>query len=80
MADTSDGTQTQVELGERERDPGVGGKQPKKQRQQQASGEDAEPEKAEKPISRAERRRRIKEEIMKLAEGQERGYYQRRLW
>ncbi|KAH6630303.1 hypothetical protein B0J18DRAFT_463173 [Chaetomium sp. MPI-SDFR-AT-0129] len=34
----------------------------------------------QKPMSRAERRRRIKEEIMKLSQGQERGYYQRRLW
>lgn len=42
--------------------------------------DDAEPEEPEKPISRAERRRRIKEEIRKLSEGQERGYYQRRLW
>jgi hypothetical protein len=39
-----------------------------------------EPEILEKPISRAERRRRIKEEIQKLAQGQERGYYQRRLY
>lgn len=37
-------------------------------------------ERGEKPISRAERRRRIKEEIMKLSQGEERGYYQRRLW
>ncbi|KAK6956355.1 hypothetical protein Daesc_001632 [Daldinia eschscholtzii] len=37
-----------------------------------------EPE--EKPISRAERRRKIKEEIRRLSEGQERVYYQRRLW
>ena len=34
----------------------------------------------QKPLSRAERRRRIKEEIMKLSQGEERGYYQRRLW
>ncbi|KAI1472398.1 uncharacterized protein F4812DRAFT_408747 [Daldinia caldariorum] len=34
----------------------------------------------EKPISRAERRRKIKEEIRQLSEGQERVYYQRRLW
>ncbi|KAK1833075.1 hypothetical protein QBC39DRAFT_432643 [Podospora conica] len=39
-----------------------------------------EEERVEKPISRAERRRRIKEEIMRLSEGEERGYYQRRLW
>ncbi|KAI5861069.1 hypothetical protein GGS23DRAFT_598947 [Durotheca rogersii] len=34
----------------------------------------------EKPISRAERRRRIKEEIRRLSEGMEPVYYQRRLW
>jgi hypothetical protein len=34
----------------------------------------------QKPMSRAERRRRIKEEIMRLSQGEERGYYQRRLW
>ncbi|KAK1750247.1 hypothetical protein QBC47DRAFT_394290 [Echria macrotheca] len=50
------------------------------QGQQGAPDGDAEPEKPQQPISRAERRRRIKEEIMKLAEGQQRGYYQRRLW
>ncbi|KAI8966439.1 hypothetical protein F5Y11DRAFT_155533 [Daldinia sp. FL1419] len=34
----------------------------------------------EKPVSRAERRRKIKEEIRRLSEGQEPVYYQRRLW
>ncbi|KAK2024290.1 hypothetical protein LX32DRAFT_109779 [Colletotrichum zoysiae] len=34
----------------------------------------------QKPISRAERRRLIKEELRRLAEGQEKVYYQRRLW
>ncbi|KAL7621402.1 hypothetical protein AAE478_008724 [Parahypoxylon ruwenzoriense] len=34
----------------------------------------------QKPISRAERRRLIKEEIRRLSEGQEPVYYQRRLW
>lgn len=34
----------------------------------------------EKPVSRAERRQKIKEEIRRLSEGQERVYYQRRLW
>jgi hypothetical protein len=38
------------------------------------------PYEPQKPMSRAERRRRIKEEIMKLSQGEERGYYQRRLW
>jgi len=38
------------------------------------------PDQPQKPMSRAERRRRIKEEIMKLSQGEERGYYQRRLW
>lgn len=36
--------------------------------------------KQEKPISRAERRRQIKEEIRRLSEGTERVYYQRRLY
>ncbi|KAI0172647.1 hypothetical protein GGR52DRAFT_545543 [Hypoxylon sp. FL1284] len=35
---------------------------------------------AQKPMGRAERRRQIKEEIRRLSEGQERVYYQRRLW
>lgn len=34
----------------------------------------------QKPISRAERRRQIKEEIRRLSEGQEPVLYQRRLW
>lgn len=41
---------------------------------------DDEPDEPQKPMSRAERRRRIKEEIMRLSQGEERGYYQRRLW
>ncbi|KAK4124927.1 hypothetical protein N657DRAFT_632862 [Parathielavia appendiculata] len=36
-------------------------------------------ESPQQPMSRAERRRRIKEEIMRSSQGQERGYYQRRL-
>lgn len=35
---------------------------------------------AKRPVSRAERRRLIKEEIMRLAQGDEPVYYQRRLW
>ncbi|KAK3954374.1 hypothetical protein QBC32DRAFT_336570 [Pseudoneurospora amorphoporcata] len=35
---------------------------------------------AEKAVSPAERRRLIKEEIQRLAQPEERGYYQRRLW
>ncbi|KAK0729859.1 hypothetical protein B0H67DRAFT_638430 [Lasiosphaeris hirsuta] len=42
--------------------------------------DEPDPEKPQKQISRAERRRRIKEEIQRLAVGGERGYYQRRLW
>lgn len=38
------------------------------------------PEDPEKVVSRAERRRLIKEELQKTAQGEERGYYQRRLW
>lgn len=34
----------------------------------------------QKPISRAERRRLIKEEIQRLAQGEQPVYYQRRLW
>ncbi|KAI1343601.1 hypothetical protein F5Y15DRAFT_412382 [Xylariaceae sp. FL0016] len=34
----------------------------------------------EKPLSRAERRRRIKEEIQRLSQGESPVYYQRRLW
>lgn len=36
--------------------------------------------KAEKPISRAQRRKQIKEEIQRLAQAEEPVYYQRRLW
>ncbi|KAL8338566.1 hypothetical protein RB601_006316 [Gaeumannomyces tritici] len=36
--------------------------------------------KAQKPLSRVERRRRIKEEIRKLSQGESPVYYQRRLW
>ncbi|KAL0937513.1 uncharacterized protein CTRU02_207244 [Colletotrichum truncatum] len=35
---------------------------------------------SEKPISRAERRKLIKEEIKRLSQGEEPVYYQRRLW
>lgn len=38
------------------------------------------PESEEKPISRAERRRLIKEEIQRLSQGETPIYYQRRLW
>jgi hypothetical protein len=44
------------------------------------SAADPASESPQKPMSRAERRRRIKEEIMRLSQGEERGYYQRRLW
>lgn len=36
--------------------------------------------KTQKPLSRVERRRRIKEEIRKLSQGETPVYYQRRLW
>lgn len=36
--------------------------------------------KSKVPVSRAERRRLIKEEIQRLAQSEERVYYQRRLW
>ncbi|KAI0837970.1 hypothetical protein F5Y06DRAFT_58488 [Hypoxylon sp. FL0890] len=44
----------------------------------QDSGEEAT--KNQKPISRAERRRQIKEEIRRLSEAKDPVYYQRRLW
>jgi hypothetical protein len=37
-------------------------------------------EEGEKPVSRAERRRRIKEEIKRLSQGETPLYYQRRLY
>lgn len=37
-------------------------------------------DKTQKPLSRVERRRRIKEEIRKLSQGETPVYYQRRLW
>lgn len=36
--------------------------------------------KSKVPVSRAERRRLIKEELQKLSQSEERVYYQRRLW
>lgn len=42
--------------------------------------EDAKRAGEEQPISRAERRRRIKAEIQRLSQGDEPVYYQRRLW
>lgn len=50
------------------------------QRQPETPQDGGVAQKPQKPMSRAERRRRIKEEIQKLAQGEERGYYQRRLW
>lgn len=44
------------------------------QQQQDPDGEE------QKPLSRAERRRLIKEEIQRLAQGEQPVYYQRRLW
>ncbi|KAI0886033.1 uncharacterized protein GGS22DRAFT_159646 [Annulohypoxylon maeteangense] len=44
------------------------------------NNEEEDTKKPQKPISRAERRRQIKEEIRRLSEGTERVYYQRRLW
>ncbi|RYO90104.1 hypothetical protein DL762_002829 [Monosporascus cannonballus] len=43
-------------------------------------GHENSAEEEEKPLSRAERRRRIKEEIQRLSQGGEPVYYQRRLW
>ncbi|KAK4453468.1 hypothetical protein QBC34DRAFT_207074 [Podospora aff. communis PSN243] len=56
-------------------------RKPKKKKKKGKPAKDEEdPEKPQKPISRAERRRRIKEELQKMAQGEEKGYYQRRLW
>lgn len=67
-------------------------KTPNQAEQQETSGstpieipegmlEHPDPDKrAEKAVSPAERRRLIKEEIKRLAQPEERGYYQRRLW
>ncbi|KAH8662088.1 hypothetical protein BX600DRAFT_437511 [Xylariales sp. PMI_506] len=46
----------------------------------QAIQDQAADTKAEKPLSRAERRRKIKQEIMELSQGESPVYYQRRLW
>ncbi|KAH9884184.1 hypothetical protein F4778DRAFT_572681 [Xylariomycetidae sp. FL2044] len=46
----------------------------------QNEGEKEESVEEEKPISRAERRRRIKAEIQRLSQGESPVYYQRRLW
>ncbi|TPX10640.1 uncharacterized protein E0L32_008374 [Thyridium curvatum] len=56
-------------------------KKKKKKKQKQASkGDGKDGSEEEKPISSAERRRRIREEIRKLAEGDKPIYYQRRLY
>lgn len=47
---------------------------------QERPAEKPEEEEEQKPISRAERRRLIKEEIQRLSQGDEPLYYQRRLW
>lgn len=51
------------------------------QKKQQQEGLVPNPnDETQKPISRAERRRLIKEEIQRLAQGEQAVYYQRRLW
>ncbi|KAK0633225.1 hypothetical protein B0T14DRAFT_560834 [Immersiella caudata] len=55
-------------------------KKKKKKKKGKPAKEEADSEQPQKPISRAERRRRIKEELRKMAQGEEKGYYQRRLW
>jgi hypothetical protein len=47
---------------------------------EQTAADKGDIEQVQEPLSRAERRRLIKEEIMRLSRGQERGYWQRRLW
>ncbi|KAF3768691.1 hypothetical protein M406DRAFT_251469 [Cryphonectria parasitica EP155] len=50
------------------------------EQQEQEQQRPAQEKPGEKPISRAERRRLIKEEIQRLSQGEEPLYYQRRLW
>ncbi len=85
VVDTSDNQQQVLRTNE-ERPGSTKAKKPRwwrareKQEQSHAEEEKPKPETPEKPISRAERRRRIKEEIQKLSQGDQKGYYQRRLW
>lgn len=68
--DTDDEAPTKTE--EREADEG--------KKQDTSANDPTDAEKLQKPISRAERRRRIKEDIQKLSQGEKQGYYQRRLY
>ncbi|RYP09464.1 hypothetical protein DL765_008414 [Monosporascus sp. GIB2] len=52
----------------------------RKPRSAAAAGYETNAGEGEKPLSRAERRRRIKEEIQRLSQGDQPVYYQRRLW
>ena len=63
-----------VESDHLDQDTGVGFSTPKDQRNPDPLAED------QRPISRAERRRLIKEELKNLAYSDQPMYYQRRLW
>ncbi|RYP44102.1 hypothetical protein DL768_009406 [Monosporascus sp. mg162] len=63
-----------------EEEKGEGGEGDEGQKPGHAAGYDNAVEEEQKPLSRAERRRRIKEEIQRLSQGDEPVYYQRRLW
>ncbi|KAK3943123.1 hypothetical protein QBC46DRAFT_378251 [Diplogelasinospora grovesii] len=73
---SADQPQQQQQQQENQQGPEVDSQEPTKTQTSKESPE----ERPQKPISRAERRRLIKEEIQKLSHSQERGYYQRRLW
>ncbi|KAK0661562.1 hypothetical protein QBC41DRAFT_261057 [Cercophora samala] len=72
----------QAEAKEKEKKGGLLGwmRASKKAEKKTEEGEDGEEDGVQKPISRAERRKRIKEELMRLSQGEERGWYQRRLY
>ena len=52
----------------------------KKEKEKGPGGSVGEKRPKQKPVSRAERRRRIKEELRVMTEGNTPVYYQRRLW
>ncbi|RYP90303.1 hypothetical protein DL770_003599 [Monosporascus sp. CRB-9-2] len=69
-----------TEEGEGDGGESDGAQKPKPAAAAAAAGYDNAVEEEQKPLSRAERRRRIKEEIQRLSQGDEPVYYQRRLW
>ncbi|KXX80868.1 hypothetical protein MMYC01_202072 [Madurella mycetomatis] len=73
-----DNTQKTLSNGQQASDETVEDKKGTKRDKSSTEADDLD--KPQKPISRAERRKRIKEEIMRLSQAQEHGYYQRRRW